>query len=437
MSYGVLSLAQTPPASVPLSYMLTAPVFAIVAAILILVYPESVQNRWSPVMLSVTHLLVLGFAVMVMFGAVQQLLPVLAGVTFNRPRLVSLSLYVGLIFGVSALCIGMFLSNASLFLVAVLFLSVTVAAFFVLMMLGLLRSEANRDSIQGIRLALLSFLVSASLGLYMAAGHSLPEIPLARELTSLHLTWGLLGWIGLLVITVSYQVVPMFQITPRYPKEIVRWLTPFIFLSLVFWSLIEILPNSALSVSWVSVIPKTGVMAGLLTFCLMTLWLQHKRRRKLPDVTLDFFRLALSCMMLAIFIWSLPESWLADQLNREVLIGALLIIGFTLSVISGMLYKIVPFLIWLHLTNQIDMSTRWQKNIPNMKQIIPEVHGRWQFRLHLGTVLVMIAAMYQGEWSIRLAAVLFLMSNLYLLRNLILAVVIYRKVLISQPAGES
>lgn len=417
--------------------MLTAPVFAIVAAILIMLYPESVQNRWSPVMLSVTHLLVLGFAVMVMFGAVQQLLPVLAGVTFNRPQLVSLSLYVGLILGVSALCSGMFLSNAALFLVAVLFLSVTVAAFFTLMILGLLRSEANPDAIQGIRLALLSFLVSASLGLYLAVGHGLPEVPLARNLTALHLTWGLLGWIGLLVITVSYQVVPMFQITPRYPKQIVRWLAPYIFLSLVLWSLIEGIQYSVLSDSWVRVIPETGVITGLLTFCLVTLWLQHKRRRKLPDVTLDFFRLALSCMMLAIFIWSMPEPWLSDQLIRELLIGALLIIGFTMSVISGMLYKIVPFLIWLHLTNQIDMATRWQKNIPNMKQIIPDVHGRWQFRLHLGTVLFMIVAVFQGEWVIRSFAVLLLMSNLYLLRNLILAVVIYRKVLLSQPAGEA
>jgi len=409
--------------------MLTAPVFAIVAAILILIFPDSVQNRWSPVMLSVTHLLVLGFAVMVMFGAVQQLLPVLAGVTFKRPQLVSISLYVGLFFGVSLLCAGLFFSNASLLLGALLFLSVTAAAFFIIIMLGLLRSAANRDAIQGIRLAVLSFLISASLGLYLAAGHSLPEVSLARNLTSLHLTWGLLGWIGLLVIAVSYQVVPMFQITPKYPRSIVRWLTPFIFLSLVLWSLTEFLQDTVAPNSWVRVLPEVGVIAGLLAFCLVTLRLQLQRRRKLPDVTLDYFRLALSCMMLAILTWSMPAPWLPDQLNREVLIGALLIIGFAMSVISGMLYKIVPFLIWLHLTNQIDMSDRWQQAIPNMKQIIPEVHSRWQLRLHASTVLFMIVGMLQLEWVIHLSAFLLLMSNLYLLRNLILAVVIYRKVL--------
>jgi hypothetical protein len=415
--------------------MLTAPLFAIAAAILIIVYPESIQNRWSPVMLSVTHLLVLGFAVMVMFGAVQQLLPVLAGVTFRRPQLISISLYLGLVSGVLFLCVGMFYSNASLMLVALLFLSVTVLAFVLIMMLGLLRSEANHDAIHGIRLALFSFLVSASLGLYLVAGHSLEDVPLARNLTPLHLTWGLLGWIGLLVIAVSYQVVPMFQLTPKYPKRIVRWLTPFIFLGLVFWSLIEFMPGSVVTDKWVGVVPETGVIAGLLMFCLVTLRLQQKRRRKLPDVTLDYFRLALACMMLAIVVWSMPGDWLPAQLNSEVLIGALLIIGFTMSVITGMLYKIVPFLIWLHLTNQIDMSERWQKNIPNMKQIIPEVHSRWQFRLHTGTVLFMIAGMFQIEWVIRLSASLLLISSLYLMRNLVLAVVIYRQVLLESESG--
>jgi hypothetical protein len=415
--------------------MLTAPVFAMVAAILLLIYPESTQNRWSPVMLCVTHLLVLGFAVMVMFGAVQQLLPVLAGVTFRRPQLISISLYVGLITGVTFLCVGMFLSDASLMLVATLFLSVTVLAFFVVMMLGLSRSAANRDAIHGIRFALMSFLVSASVGLYLAAGHSLPEVQLERSLTPLHLAWGLLGWIGLLVVAVSYQVVPMFQITPKYPKSIVRWLTPFIFLGLVLWSFIELNPGSKIADNWLSVIPAAGVIAGLLTFCLVTLWLQKQRRRKLPDMTLNFFRLALFCMMLAIFLWSMPESWLAAQLNRDVLTGALLIVGFAMSVISGMLYKIVPFLVWLHLTNQIDMSERWQKDIPNIKQIIPEVHCRWQFRLHTGAVLFMIAGMFQVEWIIQSSAFLLLISNLYLLRNLVLAVLTYHNVLHNSASG--
>ncbi len=388
-------------------------------------------------MLSVTHLLVLGFAVMVMFGAVQQLLPVLAGVTFRHPERISISLYAGLVSGVLSLCAGLFLGNTYLLSSALLLLLGTVAAFFIIMMLGLLRSQANRESIQGIRLALISFLVSASLGLYLGAGHTLPDILLARNLTPLHLAWGLLGWIGLLVIAVSYQVVPMFQITPKYPKVLVRWLSTWIFVGLALWSLTEFAPVTASLRGWISVASEAGITVGLLAFCLVTIRLQQQRRRKLPDITLDFFRLALTCLMFAMLNWWIPEYRFSQAFNSEVLTGGLLIVGFTMSVISGMLYKIVPFLIWLHLTNQIDMSERWERDIPNMKQIIAELHARRQFRLHLGSVLLMIVALYMGPWILRLAAVTFLISNLYLLRNLIVAVTIYRNLLRIHAEKES
>lgn len=426
MTNGALSLAQTPPLFVPLRYMLTAPLFAMIAAVLVLLYPESVTNRWSPVMLAVTHLLVLGFAAMVMFGAVQQLIPVLAGVSLGHPNLVSISLHAGLVLGVSCLSAGLFLSNATLTFLALVFLSATIVAFITTMILALLRSDANPHSIRGIRLALLSFLVSVAVGLYLTAGHSSPDLILARNLTSLHFTWGLLGWIGLLVIAVSYQVVPMFQLTPKYPTAIVSWLAPFIFVSLILWSLVEFYWYGSLTNTWTDQLPQVAIALGLLAFCLVTLWLQQKRRRKLPDVTLDYFRVALISMIIAIGAWALPAPWLADHVNREVLIGVLLIVGFTMSVISGMLYKIVPFLIWLHLTNEIDMSERWQRNIPNMKQIIAEAHTRWQFRLHLASLLALIVAMGTPTWVVQLGAVLLLASNIYLLRNLVVAVMVYR-----------
>lgn len=425
---GDLSLAQTPPFSVPLRYMLTAPVFAIAAGILLLTYPESFQNRWNPVTLSVTHLLVLGFAMMVMFGAVQQLVPVLAGVNLNHPEEVSVYLYAGLVTGVVTLAGGLLFSDSVLMIIATVALAITVTAFFVIIMSALLRSDANVNSIAGIRLALLSFLVSVSVGIYLALGHGLPGMAVARDLTSLHFTWGLLGWIGLLVIAVSYQVVPMFQITPKYPPSVVLWLAPFIFVCLVVWSLVEFLPLTPLSFRWAGILPAGGLALGLLVFSLVTLWLQKSRRRKLPDVTLDYFRIALFSLMLAVVCWGASGLWPFGQTEREVLLGVLLIVGFSMSVISGMMYKIVPFLAWLHLTNRPDAGSR---PVPTMKSFIAERHIRRQFQLHLGAVVMLAAASFAGVWMVRFAALLFTASNVYLLANLITAAMVYRRHLIT------
>ena len=70
MNSAQLSLDQAPPFSVPLRFFVTAPLFAIAAALVLLWYgPAALDSRWTPAVLAITHLMTLGFVVMVMSGA--------------------------------------------------------------------------------------------------------------------------------------------------------------------------------------------------------------------------------------------------------------------------------------------------------------------------------------------------------------------------------
>ena len=76
----LLSFDQAPPISAPMRYFLTAPLFAILAGVLILVSgPDIFASRWTPAALALTHLITAGFMLQVMLGAMQQLLPVAVG----------------------------------------------------------------------------------------------------------------------------------------------------------------------------------------------------------------------------------------------------------------------------------------------------------------------------------------------------------------------
>ena len=46
------------------------------------------------------------------------------------------------------------------------------------------------------------------------------------EVTDLHAGWALIGWVGLLVAAVAWQVVPMFSITAPYPRWLRTTLAP-------------------------------------------------------------------------------------------------------------------------------------------------------------------------------------------------------------------
>jgi len=165
--------------------------------------------------------------------------------------------------------------------------------------------------------------------------------------------------------------------------------------------------------------------AGMALFAVQTLWLQSKRRRRLADVTLDFWRLAMASLLLALLLWVSNHFLLHVVL--EMAVGVLFLIGFAVSAINGMLYKIVPFLIWLHLNNRLQQAGQWRGKVPNMKQVIPERQARWQFRLHLGGLVVLLSAL-MFPVPPQVVGLLWLINGCWLGWNLWLALRLYQRV---------
>jgi hypothetical protein len=109
-----------------------------------------------------------------------------------------------------------------------------------------------------------------------------------------------------------------------------------------------------------------------------------------------------------------------------VLFGVLLICGAFVSVMIGMLYKIVPFLIWLHLQN------RGQGRVlaPNMKKIIAEREMHRQMLAHFGACGLLLLAVIWPQAFVYPAGLALLASNGWLLFNLLAAVSVYRRQLL-------
>jgi len=219
----VLRLDQAPPFSVPLRFFLTAPVFALAAALVALWQgPDLFESRWSPAALAVTHLLTLGVLGMVMLGAMMQVLPVLAGAPMPRPREVASAVHAGLTLGTVALAAAFLTVNAALMAIATALLGFAFAVFLGALAWSLWRVRVVSPSVAALRLAGIALAVTVLLGLWLAAGRSGWLGMPAAALRDLHPAWGLLGWAGVLIAAVAAQVVPMFHMTPAYPKETLK-----------------------------------------------------------------------------------------------------------------------------------------------------------------------------------------------------------------------
>ena len=421
-AYSGLSLDQAPPLSVPLRFFLTAPLFGIAAALLMLISgPEIFVNRWSPLMVALTHLITLGFISMVMIGAMQQLLPVLVGSPVKRPVLISSVLHGSITIGVLLLAAGLLLDQQPLLTAAFLALGVCFTLFLVVTLNCLFSAESKSDSVTAMRLSVISLAIAMSVGICVGLGLTVDAaIFTGVAWTDIHLGWALFGWAGLLFVGVGFQVVPMFQLTPRYPEAIMNRLARVIFGLLLLYSFSFLIwPVLA---SWLMII----VVFCFVLFAVVTLSLQSQRRRRIPDVTLDYWKLGMASILAAALLWLIRFVLPDDQALSsalELVIGIVVLVGVLISLIIGMIYKIVPFLLWFHLQSRLDEYVK----LPTMKQILPDHPARRQLRLHIAALLFLTAtAIWPSGWTLYPAALLFAVSCLMLWLNIFSALKQYR-----------
>lgn len=326
-----LSTEQAPPISIPLRYFAIAPLFLLLAAAIL---AGSDPDPRSPEMLAATHCITIGFIGMIMMGALQQILPVVIGSTMPMPRTVAWLTFSLTLCGTTALSAGFLLKNPDLLNLAWPLLLSGFMIFSMASLISLSRAQAKNMTWTAILLAVLGLTCAVALGALLARGHAAGMQLDYAKLAAAHIVLALGGWVMLLIVGVSYQVVPMFQLTPSYPKWLTTLLTP------------------ALSGSLLWYLAANGFDAAT-GYAALVFWL-----------------LAGLCALAK--IWPMPFTELSV---------IVFVLGFALSVVHGMLYKIVPFLVWFHLFRG------GVKDVPNMKQIIPEVWMWRHFYLHTGTLL--------------------------------------------------
>ena len=417
----MLSFENAPPFAAPLRFFVTAPLFALAAGLLLLADgPDLLASRWTPGLLAATHLITIGFMLMVMLGALIQILPVVAGVDLRHPLRVARWVHGGLTLGTVLLVGGFLLGQPPLLSAAALVLGLTVAGFLTVTGRALAMVPSTSPTIRGLKLALLGLAGAVGLGmsLALAIAHGW-AVPLAT-LTDLHVGWALGAWAGVLLAAMAAVVVPMIQLTPGYPAR-PGWLFPGIMLGLMLtWALAAVL-DAALAIRVVQ-----GLTALLsLVFLIQTLRLQMQRRRARADATYRYWQLGLGSAIFALFLLLTATLWpaLGELTGWSQFVGILLLVGGFMPFIVGMLYKIVPFLAWLHLQNH----ARPGLPVPNMNKILPEADMQRQLRMHAVTLALLLGAVIQPDWLARPAGAALALASGWLFYNLLGAALRYRQ----------
>lgn len=365
-----LHLDQAPPLSLPLRFFLTAPLFAIAAGILLAWQgAEALRSPWAFQTVALTHLITLGFLTMVMAGALYQIVPVVVGSMVPRVGLAPL-VHGGLCVGLLGIAGGMLGNFHPLLWLSLAALLPAFLIFVGQLAVALIRAPSPNVTVFSIALAIASLAVAVSLGTLFLGEYAFGWLAVDRRaLTAIHVYLALGGWISPMITGVGYVVIPMFYLSGPFPKGQAWMVLGCQVTALVSGILAALLASSPL---W-HLLPMVTALAGFLVFTFTALRMLRGRRRRTHDTTLRFWQVGLaaaplSLAVLAIFTVRQEPRWL-------LAFGALFLLGFGASVINGMLYKIVAFLVWLHRFSKLAGKV----HVPMLRDIIPPRQTVWQW----------------------------------------------------------
>ena len=409
-SQGGLSLEQAPPISVVMKFFITASLFGLLLGLYLLASSSGLftPNAYA-YKVTIIHFLALGVMASFMLGALFQMLPVIAGVVIKMPTKKSMVVHVLLMVGVFLQLFAFNTSISLLYLFSAIILGSALLHATTVMIKELLNVQDHSSSSKGMLLSLGSFTIAIFLGIYLLLtlggyikGDSFAQVKEA------HYSFALFGWVALLIVSVSFQVVEMFYVTPKYPTIMSKYLVTTIAMLLVL-KLIALFTS----------LPTVGIDLILallfIAYGVITLHRLYKRKRPTSDATVWFWRLGMGLLIISMVITALGTISSIDEGLK--MLSYLAFIGFALSIVFAMNYKIVPFLTWFHLSNQGYMEA------PMMHDVIHPKKAKIHFYIHVAMLLAWsLFILFNPPMIDILASLLVVLSFGWLLYHLIFAV---------------
>lgn len=381
-------------------------------SLLILFNPTAfTQHFFNPLLLSITHLLALGWMTMVIFGALYQLIPVIMEVKLYSERFALFS-FVLLGFGSVLLAYSFWqFSFHSILFAGATFVVVAVVFFVINVLITAYSSKKKNIERIFIITAAIWLLLTVLAGLTLAINFAFPFMKTSNlELLKLHAHAGIVGWFIQLIIGVSSKLLPMFMVSHNLKTKKLTYAYFLINIGLIFGI-------ASLFILWKSgvIISVIIVVLGIFSYLSFIFEAYKKRVKKRLDIGMKQSALSFVVLVIPLFlILSLVFNF--ELLNNltlplSVAYGSTIFIGFISSLIMGQTYKTLPFIIWL----KVYRGRIGKVKLPLPKDLFSEkvaIAQLWLFALGFLLLLIGITTTINNIISAG-GAILFLSVALY------------------------
>lgn len=341
------------PMSVPFRFFAAAAAFHVLTWIALLAgadHATSFRGGLGPVLAAV-HLLTLGVLTMTAAGAAVQLLPVATRRPLAAVWPIKLLFWV-LVPGVTLLAAGMYLADQRALIAGTVFVAAALVLLAVLLADNLRRSASLPVVSAFGWIALASLLALVGLGAALVIDYERAILPDHGAVALAHMILAGFGFMGFLAVGFSHVLVPMFALSAA--PDLRQSLATFAFaaIALLLGTAGALFDNPAILASAAAV----GLLAAGLHLAQMRRVLLSGMRKRL-GLSFVLVRVAWVMLLLTLLAGMAATFGVAGP-NGPTLFGFLLLFGWLLTFLLGILQRIMPFLASMHATRSNGQTPR-------------------------------------------------------------------------------
>ncbi len=346
-------------------------------------------HYFSPQILSITHIVALGWATMVIMGSLHQFVPVVFNVKLFSENL-SVAAFVLLVCGLALMAFAFWqFSFGWMMIVGSAFSFASLLVFAANIFLSLRHFKKLSQEAICTLASLVWLIITGAVGFLLALNLHSNFIP-GDHLTFLkmHAHFGALGWLLLLVIGVGTKLMPMFSLSHIEKDRMLK-----LVLALINFGLIALAVAMFLKTSPVIIFACAMILAtGILRYIYFIFKTYRARIREKLDAGMQHSYSGFVLLIFPILI-GLALSFLKDnELNFRLSAAYAFsyFFGLITVLILGQTYKMLPFIVWLG---------KYRSKIGRERTCLPrdlfdEHLAHWEWRVYVAGFLLFLTGIF-------------------------------------------
>ncbi len=364
-------------------------------------------------LLSLAHLFLLGFAMMVIFGAMAQLIPVTLEVGHFSVEFYYL-IYPFLLIGTILMVLGFSINNTFLQYGGIL-VFISMIIFLAETFLTINKVKQYSNVIKSIVVSNIFLTLGIVFGILMALTYAGQINTNIEQILKAHVYSVILGYITITIMALSLVLIPMFGLSHNFSQKPLNMAVILMSISTTI-----VIISSIFSIAIIDKLAYLLSVVSLLIYFYQVYLIFKTRARKENDIYVISLFMAFIAFVLSIvsgFLWIFID-------NERLLITAawLLFCGFFTFVIIGHLYKIIPFLVWFEKFSPLV----GKQKVPMLMDMVPKKASYYQFAFTLLGTIVSTFGLIFAENSLFKAGISFLAIGAIFLINNIIYIIRYK-----------